>query len=120
MRAPEIADTDIDEIHVQGHFQGLASILQKAAQGGQEMFTPDGLAAFKALGGHTIAHVQRMESMGKEDPSRQAMEQMNQLAQVAEKFAHNMEQAQKAATNPSRAKVATLNVLRKCYVDFVC
>lgn len=96
MRAPEIADTDIDEIHVQGHFQGLASILQKAAQGGQEMFTPDALNAFKALGGHTIAHVQRMESMGKEDPSRQAMEQMNQLAQVAEKFAHNMEQAQKA------------------------
>lgn len=96
MRAPKIKDKDVDEIHVQTHFQGLGSILQKAAQGGQEMFTPDGLAAFKALGGHTMGHIQRMESMGKKDPAREAMEQLNQLAQVAEKFAHNMQQAQKA------------------------
>lgn len=95
-RAPEIAATDVDEIHVQTHFQGVAAILQKAAQGGQEMFTPDALAAFKALGGHLIGHVKRMESMGKQDDARAAMEQMNQIAQVAEKFAHNMEQAQKA------------------------
>lgn len=103
-RAPEIAATDVDEIHLKEHLQGLGAILQKSAQSGQEMFTPDALASFKALGGHTIAHVHRMESMGKKEPAAQAMDAINQLAQVAEKFAHNMEQAQKAQAEQAQQK----------------
>lgn len=95
--APEIADTDVDEVHIGEHFKGLGSILKKAAQLQKETFTPEQLMAFKALGGHTIAHIQRMEQMGKKDQAKAAMEAMNEIAKMAEKFRHNLEQQEQAS-----------------------
>lgn len=94
-RPPQIADTDIDETHVAVHFQGIGSLLQQA-QANQETFEPAQVQAFKALGAHAIAHIQRMDSMGKEDQAKQFMEAMNQAAKMAEKFLHNLQQRQKS------------------------
>lgn len=95
-RAPKIDAKDVDEDHIEVHLRGLGSILNSAAQMQKEAFEPKDLLAFKALGGHAIAHIQRMESMGKKDQAAQFMEAMNGLAKMAEKFRHNMEQMQAA------------------------
>lgn len=95
-RPPELAASDIDEAHVEVHLKGLVSIIQQASQLQQETFKPEQLLAFKALGAHTIAHIQRMAQMGKKEPAAKYMDAMNQLAKMAEKLRHNLEQQQQA------------------------
>lgn len=112
-RAPGIRAIDVDETHIEIHFKGLGSILNKAAQFQKEAFQPADLMAFKALGGHTIAHIQRMQSMGKKEDSAHAMETMNGLAKMAEKFAHNMEQMQAAQPKEEIDPVDLANIKLK-------
>ena len=100
-RAPDIAAIDIDEDHVDVHFKGLTSILSEHVQMNQETFTPKGLASFKALGGHTIMHINRIDSMGKKELARKLMDTMNGFAKMGEKLAHNMEQKQAAEPDPN-------------------
>lgn len=94
--SPDLQPTDVDEVHVPEHIKGLGSLLNEAQQMNNSAFTPKSLQAFKALGGHTIAHVKRMESMGKKDEAAKLMDTINQISKMAEKFRHNLEQQQQA------------------------
>lgn len=95
-RPPKPRAKDVDEVHADTHLQGLVSIVQMASARGEEAFNPQELLGFKALGAHTVMHVQRMGSMGKKDIEARYMEALNQVSKMAEKLRHNMEQKQQA------------------------
>jgi len=92
---------DIDEMHVQAHFPALETMIRDAVQYQKAAFTPPQAEAFLAIGGHTVAHIQRIEGKAqnnRNDPEREKargfMDQVNQYASMGEKLRNNMEQAQ--------------------------
>jgi hypothetical protein len=92
---------DIDEQHVLAHFKAMDVMLRDAAEFQQSSFTPQQAKAFVVIGGHTAAHIKRIESRGQAqqskeeiDKSRQFNEQLNQFAKFGDKMKNNMEQTQ--------------------------
>ncbi len=92
---------DVDEVHIMQHFPAMDRIIADAVQFQKASFTPQQHQAFMAIGAHAVAHIQRLEARagnGKNDPDRQKaaafMAQLNEMASMAEKLAHNMQQQQ--------------------------
>lgn len=97
---PPKAD-DVDELHIMGHFPALERLIADALQYQKAAFTPPQAEAFQLIGGHIVAHIQRIEAKAqnnRNDPAREAsrayMEQLNQFAAMGEKLLHNMQQTQ--------------------------
>lgn len=92
---------DIDEMHVIQHFPALELLISDALQFQNGAFIPQQAEAFRAVGGHIVMHVQRIEGRAmdnRNDPEREKarkfMDQLNQAAAMGEKLVKNMEQAQ--------------------------
>jgi hypothetical protein len=92
---------DIDDLHVTSHFPSLEMLIRKAVQYQKAAFEPDQAEAFRMIGGHTMAHIDRIESKAqnnRHDPARERArayrDQLNQYAAMAEKLLNNMQQQQ--------------------------
>jgi hypothetical protein len=108
---------DIDEQHVIGHFPAMEVMIRDAVQYQKAAFTPPQMEAFQCIGGHTIVHIQRIEERAKNnrnDPDREKaramMDQLNQMAAMGEKLAHNMQQTQGGGDEMSPAEMAKLQL----------
>ena len=101
-RQPEMPkEDDIDETHVIQHFPALELLITDAMKFQNGVFTPQNEEAFSALGGHILAHIERIESKAqnnRRDADRELAskmkEQVNELAAMAEKLIKNREKQQ--------------------------
>jgi hypothetical protein len=122
-KTPPLNPDDIDLIHLQSHLPAIQMLIQKAGQVQKQSFTPDQLIGFKALAGHTMAHIQKVKSMGQEEMAKQALKQLLMLSNMAQKFANNLKQQQQSEqVNPVEAaklKLAALEAQRKARKDQV-
>lgn len=97
---PPKAD-DIDEIHIVKHFPAMEMLISDGLQYQNAAFTPQQAESFKVIGGHVVAHIQRVEARAqntRSDPDRQKaaayMQQLNQVAAMGDKLVNNMQQMQ--------------------------
>lgn len=101
-------EDDIDEVHAPAHMKALEHLIMKGVQDQQTSFTEEQAQSFKNIGGHTLAHIQRIEAKAepnKNDHNRQLAraltDQLNQYAALGEKLVNNMQQQQEAQQQQS-------------------
>lgn len=92
---------DVDELHIVQHFPAMEMLIADGVQYQKAAFTPQQAKSFQVIGGHIVAHIQRIEARAqsnRKDPAREKaaafMEQLNQVASMGDKLLNNMKQTQ--------------------------
>lgn len=112
-----VDDSDLDQVHIQKHFDFMGGLVEKGIKLQQTSFTPDQLAAFKAAGAHIELHVRKLEPIDKKGAAMYR-EELNKLASMGQKLANNLQQQQQAAQQQSKdSKQPTAAELAQLQLD---
>jgi len=99
-KTPSINADDLHMIHIPEHLSGLQGMLQKGDAQGWE---PMDLIGFRALGGHAMAHIQKVGAIPEQkDIATRFSQQLEGIARRGQEHANNLEakvQAEEDAKN---------------------
>lgn len=91
---PQLAPDDVDDIHIQEH---LRSMQADVARGKVRQWDQVDLAGFKAKGGHTMMHIQKMKGVPEMKENVKQYEDMLQgIAKEAQEFENNLKKSEEA------------------------
>jgi hypothetical protein len=108
-KTPLINEDDLDMIHVPEHLASLQGLVQKGQQAG---WTPWDIVGFRALGGHTVAHIDRIkQNPDAKDVARHFEAQLQEIAKMGDELANAVQQEEEAKqqqpmTEKERAEMA--------------
>lgn len=117
-RPMPVQDDDVDDVHFPVHLEAMIALVQRTSEEQSATFTVGDARAFKALGAHCVAHINKISQMagnGRKDAnkqkSKQWMQALNEVVSVGEQMAHNLRQQQEGQNEkPNPIEVAKLRL----------